>query len=592
MKVDMLKSPLEPELRSWQIEGFGGLDLRPQRQSIEDGRSPHLDNLVIDAHGGLRKRCGWQKLFAPVGDQPVVLMRWFDAVQGLVFASGSKIYYWREGMAPVFVGDVEHPPTDSFVAAGCLWLLTGYNYWRYDGKALQPARDHAYVPLMYSSLAADASQAVYEEKYNMLSERIRVSYVTDGSTTHFFFPKNYTYTAVESIKLDDVVLEASEYVYYTGYRYVDLINAPESGKNRLEMCLHLASAYTAPRVGCIEACRFAGVFGDGADSCVFLGGASGRPAGDWRARVQDPTYFPENAYTQIGWDDDALRGYSLQYDTMILHKAKTTWYRSLDGDGFSVKPMNDQVGCLARGSIQVVENTPVTLDRQGLFRLSGGRVRDERNMELFSACINEALLRRADLSRAISFDYNGCYGLALGDEVFVYDQQLQEWLHWSGVPAACFLVHDGRLYFGHAESGCLCRFSLPQEDGCGNDDGAPICAVWQSKPTALGFPDAYKLLRRLSLQLGEGSKVRICYRTERGGGADSAACRWHSFSFAGLDFADFSFILSDMAQTFVRKTAARRFLLLQLQLENDAADQNMEIGRLSLHYQLDKPKVR
>ncbi|MBQ6842151.1 MAG: hypothetical protein IJO80_02890, partial [Firmicutes bacterium] len=166
MKVDMLKSPLEPELRSWQIEGFGGLDLRPQRQSIEDGRSPHLDNLVIDAHGGLRKRCGWQKLFAPVGDQPVVLMRWFDAVQGLVFASGSKIYYWREGMAPVFVGDVEHPPTDSFVAAGCLWLLTGYNYWRYDGKALQPARDHAYVPLMYSSLAADASQAVYEEKYN------------------------------------------------------------------------------------------------------------------------------------------------------------------------------------------------------------------------------------------------------------------------------------------------------------------------------------------------------------------------------------------------------------------------------------------
>ena len=86
--------------------------------------------------------------------------------------------------------------------------------------------------------------------------------------------------------------------------------------------------------------------------------------------------------------------------------------------------------------------------------------------------------------------------------------------------------------------------------------------------------------------------VRISYRTERGGTSEAEDCRWHGFSFAQLDFADFSFILSEMAQTFIRKVAARRFLLLELRLENDRVDEGMDVGGLILHYQPDKPKIR
>ena len=413
-----------------------------------------------------------------------------------------------------------------------------------------------------------AEWPVYEQ-INLLSPFYRVQFNTSSTETTYAIPNLDTNGTVVEVKYQGQVLDASEYTVNDQL----LLSFPEplySLTNALEVKVRFANATITENQGKINGCRVCGIFGGENDTRVFLGGNAAAPATDYYSDLYDPTYFAADAYTTIGSDDDPIMAYSLQYDTMIIHKKRSTWNRRfeiVDGKAlYSIRPVNDYVGVFAPKSVQLLDNAPVMLTENGVYCLVGGKVRDERNMEHISERVDKRLLQEGNLEKAVSFDFQGLYGLGLNDKVYLYDYRRKEWLYWEGIPAISFLATDERLYFGSAD-GRIYLFCQEGEADCFLDNGQAYRAAWRSKNTALGAERVYKMVKRLGIIFTEQAAVNsaaLTFEDDRRGRRALQACRWRLHDFGDTDFGDFSFIVNAMPKVFNRRLQAKRSLFCNI----------------------------
>src|SRR5690606_20475654 len=113
----------------------------------------------------------------------------------------------------------------------------------------------------------------------------------------------------------------------------------------------------------IKNCSFSIGFGGSNDTRTFISGNPNLAEYVFRSGLQDPTYWPENGYYKFV---EKVMGFSKQYDYLIVErlngKHQVSYHLTDAGDvSFPSKPINDEVGTIARGSIQIVDNNPVSL---------------------------------------------------------------------------------------------------------------------------------------------------------------------------------------------------------------------------------------
>lgn len=154
-------------------------------------------------------------------------------------------------------------------------------------------------------------------------------------------------------------------------------------------------------------------------------------------------------------DYPKVMGFSKQYDYLIVErpngKHMINFQITEAGDvSFPSKPINNQVGAIASGSIQIIENNPVSLSKDGVYMLVASNVRDERNVVHVSSNIDRKLLLESGLNNAVSVDFDKKYWLALNGNVYVLDytqksteNRYGEWYVYNNINASCFLVKDG-----------------------------------------------------------------------------------------------------------------------------------------------------
>ena len=86
--------------------------------------------------------------------------------------------------------------------------------------------------------------------------------------------------------------------------------------------------------------------------------------------------------------------------------------------------MNDVRGCIATGSIQIIDNSPVTLTPDGVYTLLASSVRDEKNTSDVSQKVYRALRKESNLKDAVSFDWKHKYGLCVNNKVYLWDYRM------------------------------------------------------------------------------------------------------------------------------------------------------------------------
>lgn len=592
----MIKSPPMPQSQMFRINKFSGMNESVYMSQIGDNESPDMLNMQIDIAGSLEKRTGYKKAIpSSLGAGKIngmFLFRKNDGTVKRLVHHGTKLYTWAEGESPVQIyASMANSKSKAFTMNDKLYILDGTNYVKYDGTTAADATADAYVPTIFvgSPHAGGGTRFEYE---NLITPYFKQSFTSDGTTKTFQLALTNLDAAAITASIDGgVTFNQVETTHFTVNRttgLVTFITAPGAGTNKVIIKAAKTVTGSADK---IKKCRDFAIFGGNNDTRVFLYGDPNNVHTIYRSQLYQPDYFPSNAWQAVGSSNEKVQKCTLQYDSLVIHKEFSKWNMTYatDSDGnavFACKPVNDSAGCIAPDSVQVLENAPVSLDKKGVNMLTGGSVRDERNVQYISDKINSSLLAETDLESAISIDYNSKYFIILNNNAYVYDYRQQAWYKWDNIKASCLIEIDKRLYFGDNTTGMIYKFYIPTETEPYNDDGVAINAYWKSKLMALSSDEMQKLVERVFFNLRPDvrSSADVYYISDKVVSDLVTTERADMFDFETFDFSDVSFVASNLPQERMTKVKVKKTVYFQLLFKNDNLNEAMAITSIGIKY--------
>jgi hypothetical protein len=477
-----------------------------------------------------------------------------------LIAHTTKLYKQSGNSQPVQIySGLANTAVQFFTMNYKCYILDGVSFLEYNGTTV--AAPTAYIPTIQIS-KSPAGGGTTNEDFNLIGNKFKDSFSGDGTaTTYQLSLIGLDSTPVTAVINNVAYTEGSGLTVDRGNGRVIFSSAPSTGTNNV---IITAGKTVSGLPEKIKNCTFSIAFGGSNDTRMFLSGNPNMPEYAWRSGLYDPTYWPENGFYKY---PEKVRGFSKQYDYLVVHREggihQITYQTSDSGAvSFPSKPINDEVGTIATQSIQIIENNPVSLSKDGVYMLTASNVRDERNVTHISLTVDRKLLLESGLNQAVSIDYDKKYWLALNGNVYVLDYAQKsditpygKWYIYDNILTSCFLEKDGFLYFGSSSDGLVYRFFKETNDAISyNDDGAAINAYWKSKPLTFEAEERYKLIDciYIGLKPSGATSVDVSYETDKRKRdiTTDNQLKFNLFDFNNFDFANLTFHYSPFPQEF------------------------------------------
>jgi hypothetical protein len=585
---------LPPQPPLLRIEPFSGVNYSVTPTQINQSQSPEMMNMQIDERGALNKRTGYKRLFqTSLGNGAInglYTYRMKNGTEHFLIAHSTKLYIQNGENQPTQIYDgLKNSRVQFFTFNGKCYIMDGVKYLVFEGTNVNEVVP--YIPkLTIGGKPGDLAVGTLLEDFNLLGKGFMETYSGDASGKIFKLSLTNLDATPVIAKVDNVVkTETTDFTVDRVNGKVTFINAPTKGTNNVEIIAYKTYAGFAER---IKKCTFNILYGGSNDTRVFWGGNPDEPNQIWRSGLTDsnePNYAPENGNYTF---PDKVTGFSKQYDSMIVHRlngAHSVTFDLSSGEGsFPSKPINDQVGTIAPNSIQIVENNPISLSKNGVYMLTQSSVRDERNVQHVSANVEPNLLYETGLENAVSIDYDRKYWLALNNKVYVFDYAIGEWYPFDNIPASCFIEKDRNLCFGSSVEGLVYRFYNESEPAPFNDDGQTINAYWKSKYFTFGADELRKLVEKVFYTLKPMTRTSadVYYVSNKKYSDLVKSSRMDSLDFRDIDFNNWSFIVSSFPQEAMAKIKAKKITHFQLIFENKKLDEGLGLLSAGIKYQM------
>lgn len=588
-KPNIQKLPKQPPSQIDRINRFKGINVSVDPTQLEFNESPDMLNMTLDTEGALDKRTGYAKLFATalVGTvHTIAQYRKTDGTTVNLLHAGTKLYtFLLDGSQPIEIySGLANAKSNFFYMTGKCYIQDGTNYLEYDGTTV--AEPTPYIPTMFIS-TPPAGGGTASEDFNLLGKKFKQSFSGNGTATVYQLALSGLDVALVTAVVNGInKTETTDFTVNRTLGTVTFTVAPTTGvPNNVVIT---AEKTVAGMKAKITSCRYAKLFGGTNDTRVFVW--SGNDNILYRSDVYRPNYFPENAFQKVGSDAEKIQAIAIQYDSAVIEKENSKWSLryELDSTGkaiFPIRPINDTVGCVATLSSQIIENNPVTLTRNGVYVLTGGNVRDERNVEHLSQRIDKLLLAESNLQNAITIDFDKKYMIALNGNVYVWDYRLNEWYPWDNVSATCFFEIDSRLYFGDA-LGNVYYFKKPTETLAYRDDTQAIIWRWYGKNMAFGTDERRKLIEKIfiSIKPASATSAELYYITDQVISGLVATFQMNLFDFTNMNFGNFSFVISQFPQVTMTKIKAKKVVYFQPYLKGSQIDESFGLLSMNIAY--------
>jgi hypothetical protein len=581
------KMPAEPPLL--RIEPFKGINLSVTPTQIDDHQSPDLLNVSSDERGALNKRTGYERVFpTSLGVGAINGAYEYRKANGTVLfllAWGTKLYTQSGNAQPVQIySGLANSKVNFFTVNDKCYIMDGANYLVYDGTTVTAVTP--YIPTISISKVPAGGGTSYED-FNLLGAGFKDSFSADGTAKDFQLSlTNLDATAITAVVNGVNKVETTDFTVNRTTGKVTFITTPTTGTNNVIITAYKTQAGFPDR---IKKCRFHTIFGGSNDTRVFVSGNNDMKGYVWRLGLDDPTYAPENGFYKYS---DTVAGFSKQYDYLVVHMANG--YRVInyviDANGvasFPSKPINDQVGTLAEKSIQIIENNPVSLSKNGVYEVVQSNIRDERNVQHISENVDAKLLLEPNLDKAISVDYGNKYWLAVNGNIYLYDYRIKEWFIYDNIHVNCFLERNGDLYFGGSTDGLLYRFKQTTELYPYNDDGQPIITYWLSKVMSFGADERRKLVEKVfySLNPATHTSADLYYVSDKKSRKFVKTTRKDLFHYSYVDYSKFSYGSREFPQEAPNKIKAKKITYFQVELRNEQMDEPLGLLSLGIKFQ-------
>ena len=612
-------------IKSTTYDKFRGADFSTDPALVDKSRSPLCTNMISDAGGMPEKRCGWRTLHTiEEDDEPVPINGLhYGVFSGTTYRylhAGTKLYTWDETEnAPVVkLTGLHDGKSRSVSLAGKLWIVTGGELIRCSGATVERVTglgESAYVPTTIITREPTGGGVPYED-VNMATPYRKNAFQTDGSATVF---------QLDSAPLDNT---GTVRVWVWGTETTAFSVDRTNGKITMDAPPAAPAAGSADGLvvqfpvtvsgyaDIINKCTIITVYGAGNSDRVVLSGNPDSPNRDYTSALNDPTYFPDLGYSDVGIEGVPIKGYCRIGNYLAIVKEdngqdSTIFFRSasVDSDGkavFTLSQAMSGVGAVSAGSFASLLDEPLFLAGTGIFAVTTNYLTGDRAGQNRSYYINARLISE-ELSEAEGVSYQGMYLLAFPNgHVYILDGRqnktyrseslgdyVYECYYWENVPARCWLnLKSGAaetLYFG-TEDGRVCRFNT-DEDGVArfSDDTDGIDAVWATK---LDDDDDATVLKTMikrgcavTLKPYRRSSARVCLRTDRD------AADWQAntdtidiFDWEDIDFSRFSFDSNDTPREIFFNTKVKKYKRLQILIRNSEPSEGFGVFGITKHY--------
>lgn len=296
---------------------------------------------------------------------------------------------------------------------------------------------------------------------------------------------NYTTSAYETatvnFKASDVGTTSWSFNYIFGEKYVSnpLITTPNVSV-RLTY-VHYDTIEKEYRKAFFSTSRNCS-FSNGIYNTMFVSGADPTQYPNftsrvWWCAVNDPLYFPDLNYIEVGSNDTAVKGLAKVGSYLgAIKQSKTTdtaiyliYPTSFDEETtYAVKQGVQGIGALAKYTFNILGDETLFLSPNGVMAIVEG-ADEQHKVQNRSYYVDKKLLAEDSLEDAYSFVYDGKYWLSVvGDEAHCYvldGNQRNSWgndrtvlvyecYYLDNIPAKCFVKFDNDLIFSTGNEIC------------------------------------------------------------------------------------------------------------------------------------------
>lgn len=508
----------------------------------------------------------------------------------LVAADGKLCYFTKEqledenswdALTPTIIGTIPDLEASFFTFDKKVYILCG-KYMSWDGTTLEEVE--GYVPLVFINTPPVGGGVIYDE-INMLTGKKHQTFNGNGTAVDFHLAQK-NIQSVDKVLVDGE--ETSDYSVNLLTGVVTFTNAPQQAMDNVDIYWTLDDGDRH----IIEGMKFGTIFGGDIDTRVFLYGNDNCQNRTYFSGLEDgkPSveYFPATAQVDIGPSNFALTDLTRQYDRLLATTDRPeAYYLTIateqlpvelsDGTtttryvpSVSTYPLNEIHGNLAPGQGQLINNFPITIDRNSLIQWKATNVRDEKNMEDISQKIRLDLNKmNMRLFKTLDHQSENQLWFGANDTIYIYNYFNQT---YSRIKMQDYLRHfadlNNSVYMG-TNDGKVMKWG-EQFD---KFDDTIINAHWEMNFS--DFDTAYlrKTMNRLwvIMQPQAKSSADIGFITNRNSSASKKHIQYNLQVLDNVDFTNFSFEMATNPQPFRLKMKAKKFTNLKITIDNTEA---------------------
>lgn len=239
----------------------------------------------------------------------------------------------------------------------------------------------------------------------------------------------------------------------------------------------------------------------------------------WWSKINDPLYFPDTNYIEVGSNDTAVQGLTKVGDYLgVVKQSKTTdtaiyllYPTSFEEETtFAVKQGVQGVGALARYSFNILGDETLFLSPHGVMAIVPTQD-EEHKVQNRSYFVDGKMLKESELANSYSFVHDGKYYLSIGNgSVYVLDgNQRNSWgndktnlvyecYYLENVPANCFVKYNDNLAFSTSSEVCIVgtgytdAYRIKDEE----EKKVPVVAKWSTVFDDDGALHYYKTMQK------------------------------------------------------------------------------------------------
>lgn len=262
-------------------------------------------------------------------------------------------------------------------------------------------------------------------------------------------------------------------------------------------------------------------YSNGIYNVMFVGGVDNTqfPAFTsraWWCRINNPLYFPDTNYIEVGSNDTGIQGLTKVGDYLAVIKQSKTTDTAIfllyptsfeDETTYAVKQGIQGVGALSRYSFNILGDETLFLSPKGVMAIVPSQD-EEHKVQNRSFFVDKRLLAETGIENAYSFVFDGKYFLSTGNgHVYVLDgNQRNSWgndktnlvyecYFLDNVPANCFVKFNDRLVFSDGNN--VCSFGELFTDAYDGDEvNVPVKAEWSTIFDDDGSLHYYKTMQK------------------------------------------------------------------------------------------------